>query len=51
VGGVTALGCSIGQGLSGLSTLSVGSAIAAAAIVAGGLGGLRYQVWRIERTA
>jgi uncharacterized protein len=51
VGGVTALGCSIGQGLTGLSTLSIGSAIAAAAIIVGGLGGLRYQVWRIERMA
>ena len=51
VGGVTALGCTIGQGLSGISTLSLGSLLAVAAIVAGGVLGLRYQDWRLERTA
>jgi hypothetical protein len=51
VGGVTALGCTIGQGLSGLSTLAVGSLIAFLAIVAGGVAGVRYQAWRIERMA
>ena len=35
-GGVTALGCTVGQGLSGVSTLAVGSFIAVAAIVARG---------------
>ena len=49
VGGVTALGCTIGQGLSGVSTLAVGSFIALAAILLGGWLGLRYQAWRIER--
>ena len=34
-GGVTALGCAIGQGLSGLSTLSIGSALTTLAIAAG----------------
>lgn len=34
-GGVLALGCSIGQGLSGFSTLSLGSLVALAGIVAG----------------
>jgi uncharacterized membrane protein YedE/YeeE len=51
VGGVTALGCTIGQGLSGVSTLSIGSFIALAGIVAGGLAGLRWQAWRVERAA
>ena len=49
VGGVTALGCSIGQGLSGLSLLSAGSVIAVAGIAAGAVAALRWQVWRIER--
>lgn len=49
VGGVTALGCSIGQGLSGLSLLSAGSLIAVAALVAGAWLALRYQAWLIER--
>jgi uncharacterized membrane protein YedE/YeeE len=49
VGGVTAMGCTIGQGLSGISTLSLGSALALAGIVAGALAALRYQSWRLDR--
>jgi uncharacterized protein len=45
-GGVTALGCTIGQGLSGLSTLALGSFIAVAAIVAGCVATLHYLIWR-----
>ena len=51
VGGVAALGCTVGQGLSGVSTLAVGSFIALAAIIGGAVIALRYQVWRVERTA
>jgi len=51
VGGVTALGCTIGQGLSGLSTLALGSFIALFAIIAGAVLALRWQNWRIERAA
>ena len=51
VGGVTALGCTIGQGLSGLSTLSLNSAVALAAIVLGAVVSLRQQAARLERTA
>lgn len=50
VGGVTAMGCTIGQGLSGLSTLSLGSLIAVGAILAGAVLALRWQMWRLERT-
>ena len=49
VGGVTALGCTIGQGLSGLSTLSLGSVIALLGILGGAVLALRYQVWRLDR--
>ena len=49
-GGVTALGCTIGQGLSGLSTLAIGSFLATAGIVVGCIAALHYQMWRIERT-
>ncbi len=49
-GGVTALGCTIGQGLSGVSTLAAGSLLAFASIVAGAVAGVRYQAWRIERS-
>jgi hypothetical protein len=51
VGGVTALGCTIGQGLSGVSTLSLGSMLALAGIVVGGLAAVHYQSWRMERMA
>ncbi len=49
VGGVTAMGCTVGQGLSGVSTLALGSFIAFTGIVAGAVLALRYQVWRLER--
>lgn len=51
VGGVTALGCTVGQGLSGISTLALGSFIALAGIIAGAVLALKYQVWRLERMA
>jgi uncharacterized membrane protein YedE/YeeE len=51
VGGVTALGCTIGQGLSGVSTLSLTSFVALAAIIVGAVSALRVQAWRIERGA
>ncbi len=51
VGGVTALGCTIGQGLSGVSTLSLTSFVALASIVGGAVAALRFQIWRIERAA
>jgi uncharacterized membrane protein YedE/YeeE len=41
VGGVMALGCTIGQGVTGLSTLAPGSLIAVAAIVTGAVIALR----------
>lgn len=50
-GGVTALGCTIGQGLTGISTLALGSIIAFLAIIGGCLAATRYQIWRIEATS
>ncbi len=49
VGGVTAMGCTVGQGLSGVSTLALGSFIALAAIIAGAVLALRYQMWRLDQ--
>ena len=40
-GGVMAFGCSVGQGLTGLSTLSLASFIAVAGILIGTAAGLR----------
>ena len=41
VGGVMALGCTVGQAITGVSTLALGSFLTFAAIVAGGFWGLR----------
>lgn len=49
VGGVTAMGCTVGQGLSGVSTLSVTSFVAVAGIIGGAVVAFRYQNWRLER--
>ena len=46
VGGVTALGCTIGQGISGLSTLALGSFVALASIILGAVAALRWQIAR-----
>lgn len=48
-GGITALGCTVGQGMAGLSTLAIGSFIAVAGIVTGCVATLRYTLWREER--
>ncbi|MGZ5066030.1 MAG: YeeE/YedE family protein [Usitatibacter sp.] len=48
-GGVTALGCTIGQGITGFSTLALGSIITFGAIVAGSAVTMKYQYWRITR--
>lgn len=50
-GGVTALGCTIGQGLTGISTLAFGSILAFASIIAGCVAAVRYQIWRLDRIA
>jgi len=48
-GGVTALGCTVGQGITGLSTLAVGSMLTLVSILVGAVAALRYQTWRFER--
>lgn len=48
VGGVTAMGCTVGQGLSGISTLSASSFIAVTGILLGAVAAFRYQVWRVS---
>jgi hypothetical protein len=50
-GGVTALGCTVGQGITGVSTLALGGFVALAGIVAGAVMALKWQVWRLERQA
>lgn len=50
-GGITALGCTVGQGLSGLSTLAIGSVLTTAAIIAGAAITIKFQYWRLMREA
>lgn len=42
VGGVMSMGCTFGQGISGLSTLAFGSLLALAGIIFGAMWGLKY---------
>ena len=42
IGGVMALGCTVGQGITGMSTLAVGSVIALLGILFGGYFGMKY---------
>lgn len=42
-GGVTALGCTVGQGLSGVSTLALGSFLAMTGIIAGSVAMMKWQ--------
>lgn len=48
-GGVTALGCTVGQGISGISTLALGSMLTFCAIVAGSAATMKYQYWKMLR--
>jgi uncharacterized membrane protein YedE/YeeE len=50
-GGVTALGCTIGQGLTGFSTLALGSILAFLSIVAGAALTMKWQYRRMLREA
>ena len=50
-GGITALGCTIGQAISGVSTLALGSFLTFGAIVAGSALTMKYQYWRAGRMA
>ena len=45
-GGITALGCTIGQAISGFSTLALGSIVTFLAILAGSAATMKYQYWR-----
>lgn len=50
-GGVTAMGCTIGQGITGVSTLSLGSLLVFASIVAGSAITMKVQYYTMMREA
>lgn len=51
IGGVLAMGCTVGQGITGVSTLAVGSILAFFSIVVGAAGTMKYQYWRLLQEA
>ena len=48
-GGILALGCTIGQGISGVSTLALGSFLALFATIAGAAVTMKIQYWRLMK--
>jgi len=50
-GGVLAMGCTIGQGITGISTLAIGSVLAFFAMVIGAAATMKYQYWRMMQEA
>ncbi len=48
-GGVVAMGCTVGQGISGFSTLALGSIVTFLAIVGAAAATLKFQYWRLMR--
>lgn len=48
-GGITAMGCTIGQGVTGVSTLSLGSFVALASIIAGSAITMKVQYYLMMR--
>ena len=49
VGGILGMGCTIGQGITGVATLALGSFVAVIAIIAGSAGTMKYQYYRITK--
>jgi hypothetical protein len=48
-GGITSMGCTIGQGMTGVSTLALGSFLALLSIAAGAVATMKYLYWRETR--
>ena len=51
IGGVLSMGCTIGQGITGVSTLALGSVLTLVSIVAGSAAMMKYQYWRMMQEA
>jgi hypothetical protein len=51
IGGVLSMGCTIGQGVTGFSTLAMGSILTFLAIVAGAAATMKVQYWRMMKDA
>lgn len=51
IGGVLSMGCTVGQAITGVSTLAMGSFLTFIAIVAGAAATMKIQYWRMMREA
>jgi uncharacterized protein len=51
IGGVLSMGCTVGQAITGVSTLAVGSILTFLAIVIGASGTMKFQYWRMMQEA
>lgn len=51
VGGVLAMGCTVGQAITGVSTLAIGSILTFMAIVIGAAGTMKLQYWKMMQEA
>lgn len=49
IGGITATGCTVGQGLSGASTLALPSWLILFSMLIGAALAIRYQTWRVSK--
>ena len=49
IGGVLSMGCTIGQAITGMSTLAIGSMLTFAAIVTGAAATMKFEYWRMMR--
>lgn len=47
IGGVLSMGCTVGQAITGMSTLALGSMLTFVAIVIGAAATMKYQYWRM----
>jgi hypothetical protein len=50
-GGVLAMGCTVGQAITGMSTLAIGSMLTFLAIVIGSAGTMKFLYWRMAQEA
>jgi uncharacterized membrane protein YedE/YeeE len=51
IGGVLSMGCTVGQAITGVSTLAIGSILTFFSIVIGAAVAMKYQYWRIMQEA
>ncbi len=51
VGGVLSMGCTVGQAITGMSTLAIGSLLTFLAIVGAAAATMKYQYWRMMQEA